>query len=85
MLFLGCVCSIRQWIQILRQRGRLLETFLVFYVNGYTRLLRSILVLLFSSGVEVATLVVDPGSGMLFFPGFTGDDAPRAVFPSFAS
>ena len=23
--FLGCVCSVRQWIQILRQRGRLLE------------------------------------------------------------
>ena len=27
-------CSVRQWIHILRQRGRLLELFLVFYVNG---------------------------------------------------
>ena len=37
---------------------------------------------LLSSGVEVA-LVVDQGSGM-FFVGFTGDDAPCAVFPTFA-
>ena len=37
------------------------------------RLLRSILVL-----SEVAALVVDPGSG-LFFTGFAGENAPRAV------
>ena len=53
-------------------------------MNGYTLLLRSILVLLFlSSGVEVATLVVDPGSG-LFSTGFAGIDAPRAMFPTIA-
>ena len=31
---------------------------------------------------EVASLVVDHSSG-LFPTGFTGDDAPRAVFPTF--
>ena len=46
--FLGARCFVRQWILFLRQQGRLLEELLVFYVNGYTRLLRSILVLLFS-------------------------------------
>ena len=35
------------------------------------------------SGVEVATLVVDPGSG-LFSTGFAGIDAPRAVSPTIA-
>ena len=35
------------------------------------------------SGVEVATLVVDSGSG-LFSTGFAGIDAPRAVFPTIA-
>ena len=45
--FLGARWSVRQWIHILRQQGRLLEKNLVFYVKGYTRLLRSILVLLF--------------------------------------
>ena len=46
--FLGARCSARQWIHVLRQQGRLLEEILVFYVNRYTRLLRSTLVLLFS-------------------------------------
>ena len=32
--FLDCACSVRQWIHILRQRGRLLDEFLVFYVIG---------------------------------------------------
>ena len=35
------------------------------------------------SGVEVARLVVDPGSG-LSSAGFAGIDAPRAVFPTIA-
>ena len=75
-------CSVRQWIQILRQLGILLEEFLDFYVNGYTRLLRSILVLLFPVN-EVAALVVDTGSG-LFSTGFAGKNAPRAVFRTIA-
>ena len=54
-----------------------MEEFLDFYVNGYTRLLRSILVLLFPLS-EVAALVVDPGSG-LFSTGFAG-----AVFRTIA-
>ena len=53
-----------------------------FYVNGYTRLLRSILVLLFPLS-EVAALVVDPSSG-LFSYGFAGENAPRAVFRTIA-
>ena len=32
---LGARCSVRQWIHVLRQKGRLLEEILVFYVNGY--------------------------------------------------
>ena len=80
--FLGPRCSVRQWIQILRQLGRLLEEFLDFYVNGYTRLLRSLLVLLFPVS-EVAALVVDTGSG-LFSAGFAGKNAPRAVFRTIA-
>ena len=32
---------------------------------------------------EVAALVVNNGSGM-FYTGFAGIDAPRAVFPTFA-
>ena len=51
-------------------------------MNGYTRLLRSILVLLFSLS-EVATLVVNSGSG-LFSTGFAGENAPRAVFRTIA-
>ena len=78
----GSAVSVRQWIHILRQLGRLLEEFLDFYVNRYTRLLRSILVLLFPLN-EVATLVVDPGSG-LFSTGSAGENAPRAVFRTFA-
>ena len=78
MVFLGSRCSVRQWIQILRQHGRLFEEFLDFYVKGYTRLLRSILVLLFPL-CEVAALVVDISSG-LFSTGFAGKNAPRAVF-----
>ena len=78
--FLGRACSVRQWIHILRQRGRLLEYFLVFYRDGWTRLLRSILVPLF---FFMAAHVVDHGSGM-FLTGFPGDDAPRAVFQTFA-
>ena len=61
--FLGQRCSVRQWMHVLRQHGRLLEEFLDFYVNVYTRLLRSILVLLFSL-CEVVALVVDPDSGL---------------------
>ena len=78
----GSAVSVRQWIHILRQLGRLLEEFLDFYVNRYTRLLRSILVLLFPLN-EVAALVVDPGSG-LFSTGSAGENAPRAVFRTFA-
>ena len=59
-----------------------MEEFLDFYVNGYTRLLRSIVVLLFPLS-EVAALVVDPGSG-LFSTGFAGENAPRAVFRTMA-
>ena len=62
--------------------GDFWKNFWLFYVNGYSRLLRSILVLLFPLG-EVAALVVDTGSG-LFFTGFAGENAPRAVFPTFA-
>ena len=51
-------------------------------MNGYTRLLRSILVLLFPVS-EVAALVVDTGSG-LFSTGFAGENAPRAVFQTSA-
>ena len=39
-----------------------MEEILVFQVNWYTRLLRSILVLLFTVS-DVAALVVDTGSG----------------------
>ena len=76
--FLGARCSVRQWIHVLRQQGRLLEEILVFYVNE----VNSRPALLFS-GVEVATLVVDPSSG-LFSTGFAGIDAPRAVFRTIA-
>ena len=51
-------------------------------MNRYTRLMRSILVLLFPLS-EVAALVVDPGSG-LFSTGFAGKNAPRAVFRTIA-
>ena len=61
-------------------RGDFWNNFWLFYVNGYTRLLTLPLVLLF---FFMAAHVVDHGSGM-FFPGFPGDDAPRAVFPTFA-
>ena len=80
--FLGPRCSVRQWLQILRQHWRFLEKNLDFYVNGYSRLPRSILVLLFPLS-EVAALVVDPGSG-LFSTGFAGENAPRAVFRTIA-
>ena len=43
----------------------------IFYLKGLSRLLSSILVL---------RHIVDHGSGM-FHAGFTGIDAPRAVFP----
>ena len=46
--------------------------FMIFYVIGQTRLLRSILC--------PGRLIVDNGSGM-FHTGFAGIDAPRAVFP----
>ena len=59
-----------------------MEEFLDFYVNGYIRLLRSILVLLFPLS-EVAALVVDTGSG-LFSTSFAGENAPRAVFRTVA-
>ena len=68
----------------MRQQGRLLDEFLAFLrewahsapeVNSRPALL--------SSGVEVATLVVDPGSGLFFF-GFAGVNAPRAVFRTIA-
>ena len=49
-------------------KGGSWKKFWFFYVNGYTRLLRSSLVLLFPLS-EVAALVVDPGSG-LFSTGF---------------
>ena len=75
--FLGARCSVRQWIHVLRQQGKLLQEILVFYMNSNSR------PALFFSGVEVATLVVDPGSG-LFSSGFAGIDAPRAVFPTIA-
>ena len=52
--------------------------FWLFYVNGYIRLLRSILVLLFPLS-EVAALVVDT-SNDLFLTGFAGENALRAVF-----
>ena len=52
-----------------------------FLVVRSIRLLRSILVLLFSMS-DVAALVVDHSSG-LFSTGLAGDDAPRAVFPTF--
>ena len=56
-----------------------MEEFQVFfYVIEWTRLLRSILVLLFS---EVVAHFVDNGSGM-YCAGFAGIYAPRAVFPS---
>ena len=56
----------------MRHSGWLLEEFLIFYVRVLTtRLLSSILVL---------RHIVDHGSGM-FHAGFTGIDAPRAVFP----
>ena len=51
-----------------------------FYVIGWTRLLRSILVLLFS---EVVAHFVDNGSGM-YCIGFAGVYAPRTVFPTIA-
>ena len=63
---------------------RLLEEFLAFLrewvysapeVNSRPALL--------SSCVKVATLVVDPGSG-LFYTGFASINAPRAVFPTIA-
>ena len=44
--FMGARCSVRQWIHILPQQGCLLDEFLVFYVSGFSRLLRSHLVLL---------------------------------------
>ena len=63
--FLGARCSVRQWI--LRE-----------WVHSAPEV-NSRPALLFS-GVEVATLVVDPGSGLFS----TGIDAPRAVFPTIA-
>ena len=62
--------------------GDFWKNFWLFYVNGYSRLLRSILVLLFPLS-EVAALVVDTGSG-LFLTGFAGENATRAVFRTFA-
>ena len=61
--FLGARCSVRQWIHVLRQQGRLLEEFLGFlreWVHSAPKV-NARPALLFS-GVEVATLVVDPGS-----------------------
>ena len=61
--------------------GCMLWLCVVVVCCGCVWLLRSILVLLFSLS-EVAALVVDHGSG-LFSTGFAGEDALRAVFPTF--
>ena len=70
--FLGCVCSVRQWIHILRQRGRLWEKILVFYVNGY-------------SAPEVDSRPALLLHGPARRRPRPCDDALRAVFPMFAS
>ena len=62
--------------------GDFWKNFWPFYVNGTLGSLRSILVLLFPLS-EVAALVVDTGSG-LFLTGFAGENAPCAVFRTFA-
>ena len=82
--FLGARCSVRQWIHILRQQGRLLEEFLGFlreWVHSAPKVKSRPAPL--SSGVEVATLVVDHGSSLIY-TGFAAIDAPRAVFPTIA-